>query len=496
MRTLQRLGVLVCLWTFGLMMLGGYVKAIHAGLACPDWPTCYGQWFPPWPESAYTDHQIGAEWTHRLVASLLGPVLIAFAWLAFRDRSHHNMVRFMPVAAIGILGVQVILGGLTVTEGLQPLIVTSHLGMATVFFAMMVITTVMLYFRPYASDGSVPPQKEGNGGRRADGIWRDPMTGVAGSAPGTQPFKPPHQHPPQREVETSPYSGRTVGAIVGDYVSMTKPRVMFLLVLTSLTAMFLAAHGVPQFWPTVGVILGGMAATGSSGAINHFIERELDTQMERTKDRPVASGRIPPTHAIVFGAAMGILSFFVTWHFANLLAAFFVICGLLFYVLIYTMWLKQTTSLNIVIGGAAGGFPALVGWAAVDGSVGLAAWLFFTLVVVWTPPHFWALALVLKDDYGQAGVPMLPSVKGVPRTTLEILIYSVVMVLVSFGFYFLDVVGRVYLISAALLGGLFLVFAVQLRMEPTKRSARTLFGYSIIYLGLLYVAAFLDVALA
>lgn len=504
MRTLQRLGVIICLWTFGLMMLGGYVKAIHAGLACPDWPTCYGQWLPPFedPDGFYSTHMIMAEWVHRLVAILLGPLLLGFTWMTFRRKDAHPVIRYTPAAAIGVLFLQIILGGLTVTEGLQPVIVTSHLGGATVFFGLMVMTTVMLYAHPLAEPAAASATtRTGRGGqpRRVDGVWRDPISGATGNAPGTKPFQPPTQHPPRPQQETAslnPYAGRSAWAIVSDYVSMTKPRVMFLLVLTSLTAMFLAADGIPPFWPALGVVIGGAMATGASGSINHFLEREVDTRMERTRDRPVASGRIPARHAIAFGVSLAILSFFATWHFANLLAAFFVMCGLVFYVLIYTMWLKQTTSLNIVIGGAAGGFPALVGWAAVDGSVGLAAWLFFLLVVVWTPPHFWALALVLKDDYGRAGIPMLPSVKGVPRTTLEIMVYSVVTVLLSFGFYFLDVLGRLYLIAAALLGGLFLVLALQLRLEPSKTSARRMFGYSIIYLGLLYVAAFVDLALA
>ncbi len=487
MSLLRRLGVAICLWTFGLMLIGGYVKAIHAGLACPDWPTCYGKWLPPWPEdAAYDTHQIASEWVHRLVASLLGPLLLTFAWLTWRTKEATPGVRYLPVSAIGVLGIQVILGGLTVTEGLKPLIVTSHLAGATAFFGMMLITTVLLYVRPLAQE---PPVREQSGPpRRADGVWRDPLTGATGAMPRRlrahrEPSEDPHP-------EMAPRSLRDV---VADYVSMTKPRVMFLLVLTSVTAMFLAAGGIPAFWPTIGVVIGGALATGASGAFNHFLERDLDIQMERTRDRPVASGRISPMAAVSFGGVLALVSFFTTWHLANLLAAFFAMCGLLFYVIIYTMWLKRTTYWNIVIGGAAGGFPALVGWAAVTGTAPLAAWIFFLLVVVWTPPHFWALALVLKDDYGRGNVPMLPVVKGVPRTTREILAYSVVTVALSFTFFFLDVVGRVYLISAAVLGGLFLVFALQLHQEPTKRTARQMFGYSIVYLGLLYLAAFVDI---
>lgn len=280
---------------------------------------------------------------------------------------------------------------------------------------------------------------------------------------------------------------------VSDYLAMTKPRVMFLLVLTSLAAMFIATGGIPPLAPTVGVILGGALATGGAGAINHFLERDLDTRMARTQDRPVASGRVSPASALTFGVTLGVLAFLFSWQLANLLAALFVMCGLLYYVFVYTMWLKRTTYLNIVIGGAAGGFPALVGWAAATGSLGLGAWLLFALILVWTPPHFWALALVLRDDYAKASVPMLPVVKGVPRTTREILLYSVVTVALSFAFFAFDILGRLFLISASILGGLLLLLAIHLHLEPSKKVARALFGYSILYLGLLYLVAFIDV---
>ncbi len=515
------------------MLLGGYVSSLGAGLSCPDWPTCYGQWLPPFPSAdtggvdpatgdpvAYTHHQVLSEWTHRLVAALLGPFLIAFAWFTWRERTLPNLARHLPFTGIGALFIQYVLGGLTVLRLSDPVLVTTHLGTATAILVMMVVTTVLLYVHRPDDDEDRGTDGAGHGvsdhgaeeshssmrtssasKRRADGVWEDPLqtapAPVAGAAALDAPTLP-------RPAQGYPVMGPPDGAAlirdkntplhrVMDYLAMTKPRVMFLLVLTSLAAMFIATGGVPKVLPAVGVILGGALATGSSGAINHFLERDLDTQMARTRDRPVASGRVSPASALTFGVVLGVLAFIATWQLANLLAAFFVLCGLFFYVFVYTMWLKRLTYLNIVIGGAAGGFPALVGWAAATDSLGTGAWLLFALILVWTPPHFWALALVLRDDYAKASVPMLPVVKGVPRTTTEILVYSVVTVALSFAFFVLDILGRIFLIAASLLGGLLLILALHLHLEPTKKVARTLFGYSIIYLGLLYLVAFFDV---
>jgi heme o synthase len=543
-RTLARLGVLVCIWTFAVMMLGGYTSALGAGLSCPDWPTCYGQWLPPFPSAdnqgvdpetgfpvAYTNHQIMAEWVHRLIAALLGPFLIAFAWFAWREQRLPAPARLIPFAGCGILFLQYILGGLTVLRLSEPVLVTAHLGTATVFIIMMAVTTVLLYAHardPVETDPetvppgplpaetqsptlATPPQKntvdhEGlkatMGKRRPDGVWREPLQaeptmGLPMGTPGA-PIQAPTGGSGLPALVTGSglplLPARSTGLrLIKDYVSMTKPRVMFLLVLTSLAAMFIATGGVPAVWPAIGVILGGALATGSSGAINHFLERDVDTRMARTADRPVAAGRISPAHALTFGITLGVLAFFITQHLANLLAAFFVMCGLFFYVFVYTMWLKRTTYLNIVIGGAAGGFPALVGWAAATNGLGVGAWLLFTLIIVWTPPHFWALALVLREDYAKANIPMLPVVKGIPRTTKEILVYSAVTVLLSFAFYALDVLGILFMIGAFILGGLLMILAIHLHMEPSKKTARALFGYSIIYLGLLYLVAFVEV---
>lgn len=473
MKLLRRLGVTITLWTFGLMMIGGYVKAIHAGLACPDWPLCYGQWFPPFsdPTGVHNTHQIMAEWIHRFAATFLGPFILAFAYLAWKEKELHPVARWTPTVAIGVLAIQVYMGGLTVLNALQPLIVVSHLGLATVFFGMMLTATVLIF--AHTGRGVKGSVVEG-GGREADGVWRD----ATPEKTATETTAPPQK------------------ASVKDYLSMMKLRVSFLLTLSAVTAMFLAQGGTPPLVPTLAVIAGGTLMVGGSGAINHFYERETDKLMERTRDRPVASGRVPAHHALLFGLFQGVAAFVVLEHFANLLSAAFALAGLLFYVFVYTIWLKHSTPMNIVYGGAAGSFPVLVGWSAVAGTITLPALLFALLIFVWTPPHFWALALVLKDDYTKAGIPMMPSVKGDAHTTMEILVYSVIMVAVSLAFYPLGTLGRIYLIAAALLGGLFLALAIDLKRSVTKRTARKMFGYSILYLGLLYVAMVADLAIA
>lgn len=320
--------------------------------------------------------------------------------------------------------------------------------------------------------------------RRPDGVWHDPDAPRPVGATETPAMAT--MDPPVR---------RHARSRLADYLSMMKLRVSFLLVLTAVTAMFLAVGGVPPLAETVAVILGGIFMVGGAGAINHFIERDSDKLMARTADRPVASGRVSPAAALTFGLVQGVLAFALLYHYANLLSAVFGLLGLLFYVLIYTVILKRTTPQNITIGGIAGGFPVLVGWAAITGSIGIVPLLFMALIVVWTPPHFWALALVLKDDYRRANIPMMPTVKGVRRTTIEMMVYAGLTVAVSLSFFFLDVLGRVYLVSASLLGGLFLALTVDVHREADKKTARSLFGYSIVYLGLLYVAMVADIGI-
>jgi protoheme IX farnesyltransferase len=281
-----------------------------------------------------------------------------------------------------------------------------------------------------------------------------------------------------------------------DYVTLTKPRIMSLLLITGFCGMVAGARG----WPGTGTAIAAMAglalACGGASALNHVIDRDIDPLMgARTKQRPVASGRVAPSRALEFGLALSAFSFVLLASAVNLLTAVLALIGNLFYVLVYTRWLKRTTPQNIVIGGAAGAVPPLVGWAAGTGHVGVAAWLLFAIVFVWTPPHFWALALLIKDSYANARVPMLPVVRGERETARQIVLYSVLLVAVTLTPWAWGSAGLAYVAAALALGFVFVWLAERLRRETTPRRAMLLFHYSLLYLALLFAALALDVSL-
>ncbi len=278
-----------------------------------------------------------------------------------------------------------------------------------------------------------------------------------------------------------------------DYLALTKPRIMVLLLITGFCGMIVGARG----WPGTGVAVAAMAglalACGGASALNHVLDRDIDPLMgERTKQRPVASGRVAPSRALEFGLALSAFSFVLLASTVNVLTAVLALVGNLFYVLVYTRWLKRTTSQNIVIGGAAGAVPPLVGWAAATGDVTVPALLLFVIVFVWTPPHFWALALLIKDKYAAANVPMLPVVKGDRETARQIVLYSLALVAVTLLPWAWGTVGLLYLASALALGAVFVWLAERLRRDNTPRRAMLLFHYSLLYLTLLFAAMALD----
>ena len=280
-----------------------------------------------------------------------------------------------------------------------------------------------------------------------------------------------------------------------DYVALTKPRIMSLLLVTGFCGMIAGARG----WPGTGLAISAMAglalACGGASALNHVLDRDIDPLMgERTKARPVASGRVAASRALEFGVTLSAFSFVLLASTVNVLTAALALAGNLFYVLIYTRLLKRSTPQNIVIGGAAGAVPPLVGWAAATGHVGLAAWILFAIVFVWTPPHFWALALLIKENYAAAKVPMLPVVRGDRETARQIVLYSLVLVgatLLPWGW---GGAGPVYVAGALALGAVFVGMAEQLRRDTTPRRAMLLFHYSLLYLALLFAALALDAA--
>jgi len=279
---------------------------------------------------------------------------------------------------------------------------------------------------------------------------------------------------------------------VRTYVALTKPRVVELLLVTTVPAMVLADEGIPDLLLVLAVLVGGALAAGGANTINCWIERDRDQVMRRTQNRPLATGAIDPTAALTFGIVLNVVAFGVLWASANLLSACLTLSATLFYVFVYTIWLKPRSPQNIVVGGAAGAVPALVGWAAVTGSLAAPAWVMFAIVFVWTPPHFWALAMRYRDDYAAAGIPMLPVVKGPEAATRQIFAYSWVVVAVSFTLGLTTTVGPVYLVSAAVLGVMFVAGAWQLMRNPDPTRAIRYFGFSNLYLAALFVAIAVD----
>ena len=293
-----------------------------------------------------------------------------------------------------------------------------------------------------------------------------------------------------------PAIGPSWSAVARDYVTLTKPRIMSLLVLTSVCAMVAAAGGSPRPAALVALVVGGALACGGASALNHVLDRDIDRLMgARTASRPVAAGRIAPARGVAFGLGLSALSFGVLTGFVNLLTAVLALSGGAFYVVVYTLWLKRSTTQNIVIGGAAGAIPPLAGWAAAHGSLGLGAAYLFGIVLLWTPPHFWSLALLLAPHYEAARVPMLPVVRGPRATARQMLGYTVAMAALTLVPGLLGTFGLVYLVSAALLGGVFCVLAWRLWRAGTAARAAVLFHYSLLYLALLFVAVAVDAAI-
>ena len=279
---------------------------------------------------------------------------------------------------------------------------------------------------------------------------------------------------------------------VGAYVRLTKPRIVVLLLITTVPAMVLADRGVPSPWLILATLFGGTLSAGGANAINQFLDRDIDEIMLRTRRRPLPSRRIEPRNALLFGLELGVAGFAFLWATVNLLSAALATAAMAFYVLVYTIWLKRRSPQNIVIGGAAGAVPALVGWTAVTGRIGWPAVVLFLIVFVWTPPHFWALSIRYRRDYAAAGVPMLPVVAGEDETRRQILWYSVGLVGISLSLVPVAHMGFLYLVAAIVLGARFVSGALRLRRRPTPAAAMALFRYSLVYLAVLFAAVAVD----
>jgi len=442
-RVARRRMLLAASGTYLLLISGSLVVGSGASGACNAWPLCGGGF------SLTFDGLPAIQLLHRVIAGVIGLLIILSLASVLARHRRHAAVRATVALTLAALAFQVVVGTAVVTLRLPAALRGLHLALASAVWAGTVILAVIV---GRLSPDPALPQRE----REMDSVRR-----------------------PARDV-------------VLDYVSLAKPRIIPLLLITALGGMMMAERGWPSTRLVVLTLLGGALAAAGAGAINCWIDRDIDGEMLRTRRRPLPDGRIAPAHALLFGIVLGLLAFVLLAFWVNVLAATLAISGLLFYVFVYTLWLKRSTVQNIVIGGAAGAIPPVVGWAAVTHRVYLTAVYLFAIIFLWTPPHFWALALRLRGDYARAKVPMLPVVHGEAAARRQIVGYTLVLVAVTLAIVLTGVLGPVYLVGAALLGAAFVALAVANLLARRQRWSRILFDYSIAYLGLLFAVMVAD----
>jgi protoheme IX farnesyltransferase len=429
--------------TYLLIISGSLVVGSGASGSCDAWPLCGGGF------SFGFDGLPAIQLLHRGVAAVIG-LLIVFSLVSVLARHRRQpAVRATVALTLAALAFQVAVGAAVVSLRLPAALRGLHLALASAVWAGTVILAVIV-----------------------------------------QRLSPHHALPQRgREIDVMRRPARDV---VLDYVSLAKPRIIPLLLITALGGMMMAERGWPSTGLVVLTLLGGALAAAGAGAINCWIDRDIDGEMLRTRRRPLPDGRIAPGNALLFGIVLGLLAFVLLAFWVNVLAATLAISGLLFYVFVYTLWLKRSTVQNIVIGGAAGAIPPVVGWAAVTHRVDLTAVYLFAVIFLWTPPHFWALALRLRGDYARAKVPMLPVVRGEAAARRQIVVYTLVLVAVTLAIVLTGVLGTIYLLGAAFLGAGFIALAIVNLRAQRQRWSRVLFDYSIAYLGLLFAVMVAD----
>lgn len=289
-----------------------------------------------------------------------------------------------------------------------------------------------------------------------------------------------------------PDTTRRFGSRVGAFISLTKPRIVELLLVETVPTMIVAKRGWPGIWLIVWTIVGGALAAGGAHAINMVVDRDIDALMERTRNRPMVTGVIQPAEAMIFAIVLEVVAFLLLWKMVNLYAAVLTASAMLFYVFVYTLWLKRRTEQNIVIGGAAGAVPVLVGWVAVTGELAWPPVILFAIIFIWTPPHFWALAIKYKDDYAAAEVPMLPVAHDIRAVGIKIMAYTLLLWGLTLAFSPIADMGAIYFVSAIVLGAAFVWYAAQVLKHGTPASAMKLFHWSITYVSLLFLAIAAD----
>ncbi|MFZ5822845.1 MAG: heme o synthase [Bacillota bacterium] len=432
--------------TFLVINLGGYLKSLGSTSVCTTWPLCTG----PVPDGL--EAVLLAHLAHRGAALLAGLFLLYTAYFVVRRHQRRPLLLILVGVAIVLFGTQIALGAQAATQGPGPLTSLAHTLTATAFMGVLVVLSVLGYYAP-----SLPA--------------------IAGAG-----------------VDVLP-AVRPVGEVMRDYFQTTKPRILILLLITGFAGMWVAQGSMPNLALTLVTMIGLGMSCGGANAVNQWFDRDIDAIMTRTQKRPIPAGKLTGDQVLAFGIMLGALSFLLLAAAVNLLTAALSLGGYLFYTVIYTMWLKRSTDQNIVIGGAAGAVPPLVGWAAVTGDLSWAAVIMFLIIFIWTPPHFWALALFRGEDYARAGVPMLPVVKGEMNTKWQILLYSLLLIPTGMLLYWTGAVGEVYLWVSGFLGLTMLLCSVALFRErlPKLTWAHRTFGWSLLYLTFIFLAMALDV---
>ena len=453
-RKFARLAVTNALLVYGLMLSGSYVVGSGASLACTGWPLCTAQ---TW---AVTNHLADINVLHRVIATVVGLVLIWTLISALRRYKVAPGQAWMAVVAGVLFIAQAIVGGLIVLLDKPEFVAGLHLALATAVWGSLVVLAAMA-----ANQLRVAPQAAD-----VDGL---------GEAEGAATDKP------KKEV------GR-VQQTLSSYIDLMKPHVTVLLLGTTAAAMAIADKGLPPWWLVLPTLVGGAMAAGSANCINCYIDRDIDQIMGRTQRRSLPAGRVQPRQALIFGVVLGVGAFIVLATFVNLLSACLACAAILFYIFVYTLGLKRTSAQNIVIGGAAGAVPVLVGWAAATNSLTLPAIWLFAIIFYWTPPHFWALSLLIQKDYEKAHIPMLPVVMGENETRRQIFLYSLLLLAVTLVLFGMHAMGYFYLVAALILGGILVYMSIRLLREKTKGWAKTLFWYSNCYLAMIFAVMVLD----
>jgi protoheme IX farnesyltransferase len=425
---------------FVILVSGAFTAASGATYACSGWPLCNGEWLP--------SHPLGwIHMLHRVLVGLMAVHMLLLLRAAWRTQRNSRGVLSAATLLVVLYYSQILVGAFKVSTQFPIVLLGLHVATAAAVWALAVVLVVLVGLSGRTAQDEKRAAAKAGGGRK------------------------------QR---------------LTDFILLTKPIIVGLLLVTTYAGMVVGARELPSFSLAFWTMLGGALAAGGSGAINQYIDREIDQRMTRTARRPIAAGRMTPAEGYAFGLAALVGSFYIFAIFVNLLAALLSLAGMIYYIVIYSLWLKHATVQNIVIGGGAGAIPPLVGWAAATGHLSVPSLFLFAIVFMWTPPHFWALALVKQRDYARAGVPMLPVVRGERATRWQILVYTVELVALTLLMSVLGIAGGFYALSAALLGALLIYSAWQVWSVGGNKIAWRMYRYSSMYLAFLFVALVVD----